>query len=195
SDREALQAPFEPTQGAEGESGDTAAGAGDAGEEVAGQATLPEPGAPVRLEVVDLDETTPDAAEALGPEPEIIAGSEEPPLAAVSTPSAVEIETPGKASLDLPDFLTGPDAIPTVEADGEEIASRDAAESDDTLAGMVRLETAERLERTANELLRGERGDWIRTLIADLGSRGPEIAVPRAFAAGYLAAKVKEEKS
>ena len=195
-DKEVLQGPYAPGLDAEEEA--VTASAGDAGQESLGQTELaePEPGAPVRIEVVDLDESPADVTDPTEPEPGLASGFEAPAVAAASAPPVPEGEATGDTSLDLPDFLIGPDAVPVEEEDSEVITDTEEPESEDTLAGMVRLETADRLERTADELLRGERGDWIRTLIADLGTRGPEIAVPRAFAAGYLAARgKKEEKS
>ncbi|UCF19538.1 MAG: hypothetical protein JSU87_16720 [Gemmatimonadota bacterium] len=141
---------------------------------------------PIRIEVVDLDE----AGETAQTVKEGGAGDLEGAAAA-----AAETGISSAAPQDLPDFLTGPDGVAEVYPESQEVTAKFRAASDDTLRGVVRLETAERLERTAEDLLRGKRGDWIRTLIADLRPQRPEVAVPRAFAAGFLAARAEEEKS
>ncbi len=41
----------------------------------------------------------------------------------------------------------------------------------------------------------GVHADWVRTLIANLSPYDSEIAVPRAFAAGYLAGRAEEEET
>jgi hypothetical protein len=124
-------------------------------------------------------------------------------LAAPSIPATAP-QAPDDENLELPDFLLGTDASAAAQMEAErdtpapEVQAGEAeppAESaEDTLAGTVRLETGERLTETARELLNGERGDWIRTLIRDLSGYGYDIAVSRAFAAGYLAAKTEEER-
>ena len=124
-------------------------------------------------------------------------------LAAPSIPATAP-QAPDDENLELPDFLLGTDASAAAQMEAEPDSAaleldaeqpEPAAESaEDTLAGTVRLETGERLTEIARELLDGERGDWIRTLIRDLSGYGYDIAVSRAFAAGYLAAKTKEER-
>jgi hypothetical protein len=81
----------------------------------------------------------------------------------------------------LPDFLSGPDG------GGPEVP---IAESEQTF---VPPESLEALAEEAERLLQGEQGERIRALMADLGRHGADIAVARAFAAGYLAAKRGEE--
>ena len=49
------------------------------------------------------------------------------------------------------------------------------------------------LDEKAEELREGEFGSLIRTLVDELGPYAAEIAIARAFAAGYLAAKDREE--
>lgn len=51
----------------------------------------------------------------------------------------------------------------------------------------------ERLAQMAEELRAGEFGNLIRTLVDELGPYAAEIAIARAFAAGYLAARDREE--
>ena len=46
----------------------------------------------------------------------------------------------------------------------------------------------------AEELRAGEFGGLIRTLVDELGPYAAEIAIARAFAAGYLAGKDREEQ-
>lgn len=81
-------------------------------------------------------------------------------------------EMRAEEDLDIPDFLLGPDATQTAAR-----STTDAARS----------ETAEALREKAQELLAGEAGDQIRSLISALEGMATEDAVPRAFAAGYLA--------
>ncbi len=89
------------------------------------------------------------------------------------------------AETDLPDFLMGPDTQTPEPA-------KAATQPPGIEAPPV--ESVERLAEVAHELLEGGQGEWIRTLIADLSPLASEIAVPRAFAAGYLAARTQKEK-
>ncbi len=79
----------------------------------------------------------------------------------------------------LPDFLVGPDSGTPVPSPGAPPGM--GAQAPETLA------------RKAEELLDGPHGDRIRQLVADLGSSAAEISIPRAFAAGFLAAQDGEE--
>ncbi len=102
-------------------------------------------------------------------EPAVAAPQPAEPIVAPAepvTPSEVEAQVD---DADMPDFLFG----------------SDSAEDE--------MQSAQRLAEKAHELLDGEQGTQIRDLIADLSLFASEIAVPRAFAAGYLAAKKEEE--
>ncbi len=55
-------------------------------------------------------------------------------------------------------------------------------------------ETAERLAEIARELMASDERPRIEALIDDLRRLTADIAVPRAFAAGYLAAERRQEK-
>ncbi len=114
-------------------------------------------------ELVLSEEEVAEAAPAGGPPPE------------AQEPAAAEAE-PG-----IPDFLFGPDG------GGPEIPIQEPEQAP------VLGESLERLAEEAERLLQGEQGERIRALIADLGRHGADIAVARAFAAGYLAAKRREE--
>ncbi|UCC49700.1 MAG: hypothetical protein JSV41_05960 [Gemmatimonadota bacterium] len=120
--------------------------------------------APAELEELVLsEEGVAEAAPPGGPPPE------------AQEPAAAEAE-PG-----IPDFLFGPDG------GGPEIPIQEPEQA------AVLGESLERLAAEAERLLQGEEGERIRALIADLGRHGADIAVARAFAAGYLAAKRREE--
>ncbi len=58
----------------------------------------------------------------------------------------------------------------------------------------ARYETAERLAEIARELMASDERPRIEALIDDLRRLTADIAVPRAFAAGYLAAERRQEK-
>ena len=78
----------------------------------------------------------------------------------------------------FPDFFDGSDGI----GSAEEATDKEAPPS-----------SRERLAQMAEELRAGEFANLIRTLIDELGPYAAEIAIARAFAAGYLAAKDREE--
>jgi hypothetical protein len=95
---------------------------------------------------------------------------------------------------DFPGFLAGPDGIaldveeevPAVEPVPEDVRTSEEQET-------VPLASLEQLAEKAAELKAGELDAWIRSLVDQLGPYAPEIAIARAFAAGYLAAKDSEE--
>lgn len=91
---------------------------------------------------------------------------------------------------EFPSFLFGPDATAD-EGPPEPVERASARPSFE--AGETE-ETADRLTELGRELLTGEDGEEIRALIAALRPLTADIAVPRAFAAGYLAAKRRQEK-
>lgn len=96
----------------------------------------------------------------------------------------------GAEDSEFPSFLFGPDATkgeaPREPVEGAGVTPAfEAGESEDT---------EDRLTELGRELLTGEEGEEIRALIADLRPLAADIAVPRAFAAGYLAAKRRQEK-
>jgi len=86
------------------------------------------------------------------------------------------------AEKDIPDFLLGPDGA---EPEDEEVVAEEEPKP---------LISLEELAEQAQALQQGELGDRIRALVAELGSDAAEVAVARAFAAGYLAARDREEK-
>jgi len=77
----------------------------------------------------------------------------------------------------FPDFLS---------ADQEAAAAEEPTEEAPT-------SSRERLAEMAEELRAGEFGGLIRTLVDELGPYAAEIAIARAFAAGYQAGKDREE--
>ncbi len=92
---------------------------------------------------------------------------------------------------DLPSFLLGPDATAAEEPPGRDEFER-ALDEEAIELGQTE-QSAEQLAELGRDLLAGEEGERIRALIDDLRSLTADIAVPRAFAAGYLAAKKREE--
>ncbi|HSG80659.1 MAG TPA: hypothetical protein VLC48_00295, partial [Gemmatimonadota bacterium] len=80
----------------------------------------------------------------------------------------------------VPDFLAGPDAI----GPDEPLAAKPAAPQ--------RPATPEEVSARASQLLDGELGDWIQELAAEIGA-ADVTAISRAFAAGYLAARMQGE--
>lgn len=119
-------------------------------------------------EPVPIEEVAPEAE----PEPAFLAPStgEEP-----AVPPHAEDE-------ELPDYLFGPDTPPPFSSPQGTGATPPFPESPELLA------------HKAEELLEGAHGDRIRDLVASLGSATAEVAIPRAFAAGYMAARSGEEK-
>ncbi len=152
-----------------------------------------EPVADEEFEFFEGLEPEPEASEYEGPVPvqqaapaEEPVGIEEMASAAEPQPVAAPLEEPGPGeaepadeSIELPDFLLGPDSTAAAEAPGEAVGPEPP--------------TPEALSRVAEELLDTPDGDRIRQLVAELGSSAAEVAIPRAFAAGYLAAKSREE--
>jgi len=98
-----------------------------------------------------------------------------------TSPAAQEVAATAEAESGLPDFLSGPDG------GGPEIPIAPSEQAS------VPGESLEALAEEAERLLQGKQGERIRALMASLGRYGADIAVPRAFAAGYLAAKRREE--
>lgn len=123
-------------------------------------------------EPVPIDEVT------FAPEPEpafLAPQADEAPPEAPAAPQE-------SADEELPDYLFGPDTPPPLSSSQEAAATPPLPESPELLA------------HKAEELLEGAQGDRIRDLVASLGSAASEVAIPRAFAAGYLAAKRGEEE-
>jgi len=94
-----------------------------------------------------------------------------------TTPEPAEIAAGGT---EMPDFLLGPDSSEAGLA--VEPASKEPAVPKEALVEM------------SLKLQEGVLGESIRALVADLSVYTLEIAVPRAFAAGYLAARKEEEE-
>jgi hypothetical protein len=162
-----LEPPFF-TEGAESpEEPEHGAGAAEPAEAEAEPPFFFEPEAP------ELEEQIAPAAE---PEPAFLAPSTDEALPEAPAPPQ---ESEGEG---LPDYLFGADTPPPV-------SSGAGAEAEPPLP-----ETPELLAYKAEELLEGAHGDRIRDLVASLGSAAAEVAIPRAFAAGYIAAKSGEEK-
>ncbi len=140
----------------------------------------------------------PEPAETLEPQE---AEPAEPALA-VAVPPTEPIETAeveveaysegdaGAEDSEFPSFLFGPDATGGEEPPG---AVQRASAAPSLEAGETD-ETDDRLTELGRELLSGEEGEEIRALIDALRPLTSDIAVPRAFAAGYLAAKRRQEK-
>ncbi|NIN71289.1 MAG: hypothetical protein GTO46_04990 [Gemmatimonadetes bacterium] len=130
-------------------------------------------------EPLPTQEATPDT-EPITVEEEVAPAAEPEP--AFLSPTADEgAAAPQESDVDLPDYLFGADTPPPfTPAEGT--------------APPPLPESPERLAHKAEELLEGTFGDRIRDLVASLGAAAAEVAIPRAFAAGYMAAKSGEEK-
>jgi hypothetical protein len=129
---------------------------------------------PIRIEVEGAEE----AEEPLPAEPvEAAAELAEPDVAY----AAADVDEPEPESFEMPDFLFGPDSA------AQEAASK-------AVEAVEHLEAPDELAEIARTLQDGDFGDRIRELIQELGDSAPDSAVPRAFAAGYLAAKKSEEE-
>jgi hypothetical protein len=162
------------------------------------------PEQPIRIEVEAVEAEEPlqaepaeaaaEAEEPLLAEPAEAAAEAEEPLLAESAeteaepaePEALETdpeteEPVAAGGLEVPDFLFGPDSAAR-EDTSDPVPAEEHYEAPDELAEMARA------------LQEGKFGDRIRELINDLGDSTPDSAVPRAFAAGYLAAKKLEEE-
>jgi hypothetical protein len=146
------------------------------------------PEQPIRIEVEATEAEEPfvaepveaaaEAEEPFAPDPvEAAAELAEPDVAE----AAPDVDEPTEKALEVPDFLFGPDSA-LQEAASEALEAEEHPEVPDELAEMARA------------LQEGELGERIRELINDLGDSAPDSAVPRAFAAGYLAAKKLEEE-
>lgn len=87
-------------------------------------------------------------------------------------------ESPAGES-EMPDYLLGPDS-------GEEEVTAEPP-------GDASVQSKQELLEMAATLKAGALGQSIRDLVEELNVYPPDIAVPRAFAAGYLAAKNEKE--
>ncbi len=128
------------------------------------------------------------ASEEAAFEPIGVAGDDE---AEVATHDLSEEEGEG---YEFPSYLFGPDATTAAgPLERDEFEPAVAPEDGSAEPGEAR-DTAERLTELSRELLAGDEGERIQALIDDLRPLAADIAVPRAFAAGYLAAKRRQEK-
>jgi hypothetical protein len=116
-----------------------------------------------------------EVARTAAPEPDYVAASVDEGLQEAPAPQKGEDE-------DLPDYLFGADTPPPFSSPEGAAATQPLPESPELLA------------HRAEELLEGPHGDRIRDLVASLGSAAAEVAITRAFTAGYLAAKRDEER-
>jgi len=143
-----------------------------------------------------VEETEPPSPEA-APQLEDEARLEEsaPGVDSVAAEQESALEQPAEAhETDFPEFLAGPDGT-VLEVEEEEAAVEPVLE--DVTIGeeqeSVPLASIEQLAEKAEELRTGEFDAWIRTLVDQLGPYAPEIAIARAFAAGFMAARDSEE--
>jgi hypothetical protein len=140
-----------------------------------------EPQAPAAEEVLEADFLEPIEEQASEPVRIEITEAEPEPQIEKFDLEETPVEVDSADDHGLPDFLAGPDtAAPTDPSAGIQSES-------------LSPQNAERLAELAQELLGGVHGDWIRSLVANLGAYSSEIAIPRAFAAGYMSAKSGEE--
>ncbi len=108
-----------------------------------------------------------------------------------------DVEAPAGEPGDFPAFLFGPDGTGVDEGAAAPsevevpVFDERPAEAPEPAPS---YETAERLAEVAQELLASDEGPRIRALIDDLRRLTADIAVPRAFAAGHLAAQRRQEK-
>lgn len=172
TDETDLEPPFF-TEAAESEKqAEPGAGAAEPAEAEAEPPFFFEPEAPELEEQVPAQEAVPDR-EPIPIEEVAPTAEPEPAFLAPSTDEVIQ-EAPAASQEgeggELPDYLFGADTPPPLP------------------------ESPELLAHKAEELLEGAFGDRIRDLVASLGSAAAEFAIPRAFAAGYLAAKSGEEK-
>lgn len=94
--------------------------------------------------------------------------------------AAEPAEEPPAGDSTMPDYLLGPDS-------GEEEVTTEPT-------GDENSQPKEELVELAATLKAGAFGQSIRDLVEELNVYPPDIAVPRAFAAGYLAARKEKEK-
>lgn len=93
---------------------------------------------------------------------------------------ATEPAEPPADDTEMPHYLLGPDS-------GEEEVTAEPA-------GDESVQPKEELVELAATLQAGTLGQSIRELVEELNVYPPDIAVPRAFAAGYMAARKEKEK-
>jgi hypothetical protein len=120
------------------------------------------------------------------PEPETPAEGSEPADIGSDLQDFAPVETvvaeptePSAGDTEMPHYLLGPD-------------SADAGVT--TQPGDENVQPKEELVDLAATLQAGALGQSIRDLVQELNVYPPDIAVPRAFAAGYLAASKEKEK-
>jgi hypothetical protein len=131
----------------------------------------PAPEAAPEEEPVPIESVAPTAE----PAPDFLAPTADEP------PQEAPAGSPEEEGLELPDYFFGPDTPPPLPSPAQE-----------TAAAPPLPESPELLAHKAEELLEGAHGDRIRDLVAGLGSAAAEVAITRAFAAGYMAAKNEE---
>lgn len=168
------------------------------------QPEKPEPGAgaaePAEAEAEPPFFFEPEAAEQEEPLPAQEAGPPQEPVPIEEVTLAPEPEP----AFPEPDTEEAPPEAPTPSAEGAGNDLPDYLFGADTPVpfsspqvgpGVEQLpESPELLAHKAEELLEGKLGDRIRDLVAGLGAAAAEVAIPRAFAAGYLAATRDQEK-
>jgi hypothetical protein len=184
TDETDLEPPFFSEAAESEKQAEPGAGAAEPAEAEAEPPFFFEPEAPELEEQVPAQEAVPDrepipieeVAPTAEPEPAFLA-----PSADEARPEAPASSKEGEGG-DLPDYLFGADTPPPFSS------------AEGAAATLPLPESPELLAHKAEELLEGAHGDRIRDLMASLGSASAEVAIPRAFAAGYIAAKSGEEK-
>lgn len=121
----------------------------------------------------------------------------EPQEAEPAQAIAAEVETVEGEPSEFPSFLFGADGAGVDDYSAAEVESEVSVLEEEPAEApepATRYETAERLAEVARELLASDEGPRIQELIDELRRLTADIAVPRAFAAGYLAAQRRQEK-
>ncbi|UCC83047.1 MAG: hypothetical protein JSW46_19180 [Gemmatimonadota bacterium] len=178
TDQTDLEPPFFPDENAESpEQPEPGAGATEPAAEEAEPPFFFEPETPEQP--VPTQAATPDS-ESIPIEEEAAQAAEQEPTFLAPTADESAAAPQESEAEDLPDYLLGADT-PLPFSSAEEAAAPPQPESPELLA------------HKAEELLEGILGDRIRDLVASLGAAAAEVAIPRAFAAGYMAAKTGEE--
>ncbi len=178
----------EPEGPATGWGGPVEAGAPPEPEELPAEELEPaeeaEPAEPVlaQAKTVPLDRPPPPQPDLAEVSAEVPA-ADEPAVTPEPEPAVSVVSEEVAEAYEFPDYLFGADGTPD-----------EATPTDVEHVTTVAPEREERLADLADELMAGEEGDQIRALIEELGPLASEVALPQAFAAGYLAAKKREER-
>lgn len=188
AEEKAFQAPYAPAEGGAAEAGLAGPASSEESAEVGSEADLDElyeedllPDMATEGEEIAVEGPMYDLEWPEEPEQETRPELDEPSDLVPDDAGAGDVMSaePSATDTEMPDYLLGADS------DGDKVATKPAGEEG--------IADRKAVAEWALTLQSGPHRDSIRDLVAELNVYPPEIAVPRAFAAGYLAARKEKE--